>query len=259
MLRIAGPRDGNVAELRERIEQVTHYGVFHAGQQFTDALKLGARGPEMVVVPHGGFRMGSPEGEDAATDVERPVHDVRFARGFAMSRTEVTVDQFRDFIRASGYRPTATRRGQALVYEERSGNFVRRSGIDWQSAYDGSRADGSLPVVLRQCARCAGLCRVAGKQSGQRYRLPSEAEFEYALRAGGIADATHGATVHRPRERQSHGCTGHVTERTTLERCLPSYADGYWGPAPVGQFQRQCIRSSRSRRQCQRVGRGLLA
>ena len=236
MLRIAGPGDGNVAELRDRIEQVTHYGVFHVGQHFTDALKLGARSPEMVVVPHGVFSMGSPDGEDAAADVEHPVHDVHFARGFAMSRTEVTVDQFRDFIRASGYRPTATRRGQALVYDERSGNFVRHSGIDWQSAYDGSRADGSLPVVFVSARDAQAYVEWLASQSGQRYRLPSESEFEYALRAGRRGRYPWGDGSPPAGAGNLTGARDTSPSGRHWSDAFAGYADGFWGPAPVGRF-----------------------
>ena len=237
MLRIADPADAAVAELRQRIDQVTHYGQFRAGQHFTDGLKLGARSPEMVVVPHGGFRMGAAEDDDDAGDVEKPAHYVRFARGFAMSRTEVTVDQFRDFVRSSGYRPTATRRGQAMVYDERSGNFVRRGEVDWQSAYDGSRADGSLPVVFVSARDAQAYVDWLAAQSSQRYRLPSEAEFEYALRAGGNGRYPWGDAS--PPE----GAENIAGERDVSpggrhwSNAYPGYGDGFWGPAPVGHFR----------------------
>ncbi len=47
-----------VAQLRERIDLATHYGSFRPGQVFSDAMRDGGRGPQMVVVPHGGFQMG---------------------------------------------------------------------------------------------------------------------------------------------------------------------------------------------------------
>ena len=236
MLRIAGPSDVAVAELRDRIEQVTHYGVFHAGQHFTDALTLGARSPEMVVVPHGAFTMGSPDGDEAATDVERPAHPVSFARGFAMSRTEVTVDQFRDFVRATGYRPTATRRGQALAYDERSGNFVRRSGVDWQSAYDGSRATGSLPVVFVSARDAQAYVEWLASQSGQRYRLPSESEFEYALRAGRRGRYPWGDGSPPPGAGNLTGGRDASPVGRRWSDAFAGYADAFWGPAPVGRF-----------------------
>ncbi len=237
MLRIADPADGAVAELRQRIDQVTHYGQFRPGQHFTDGLKLGARSPEMVVVPHGGFRMGAADEDDDAGDVEKPAYYVRFARGFAMSRTEVTVDQFRDFIRASGYRPTATRRGQAMVYDERSGNFVRRGGVDWQSAYDGSPSDGSLPVVFVSSRDAQAYVDWLATQSGQRYRLPSEAEFEYALRAGGSGRYPWGNGSPPPGTENIAGEKDTSPGDRHWSNAYAGYGDGFWGPVPVGHFR----------------------
>ena len=105
--------------LRNRIDLAAHYGLYRPGQQFTDALAGGGRGPLMVVVPHGGFRMGAAPGEDGAGDAERPQHYVRFDRGFAMGRTDVTVGQFRRFIEATGHETRAQRRGFSTVYDER--------------------------------------------------------------------------------------------------------------------------------------------
>jgi formylglycine-generating enzyme required for sulfatase activity len=236
MLRIADPADGAVAELRQRIDQVTHYGQFRAGQHFTDGLKLGARSPEMVVVPHGGFRMGAAQDDDDAGDVEKPAHYVRFARGFAMSRTEVTVDQFRDFVRSSGYRPTATRRGQAMVYDERSGNFVRRRDVDWQSAYDGSRADGSLPVVFVSARDAQAYVDWLAGQSSQRYRLPSEAEYEYVLRAGGSGRYPWGDGPPPNAVENIAGGKDVSPGGRHWSNAEKGYGDGFWGPAPVGHF-----------------------
>jgi Uncharacterized conserved protein len=237
ILRIAEPGDPVAAELRQRIDLATHYGLFRPGQAFTDALALGARGPRMVVVPHGGFRMGAGEGEGGGTDSERPAHYVRFDRGFAMSLTEVTVDQFREFVRASGYTPTATRRGYSMVYEERNGNFVRRNGADWQSAYDGSPAGDQLPVLHVSARDADAYVAWLAKQSGARYRLPSEAEFEYALRAGGSGRYPWGDNAPPAK-------IGNVTGTKDTSRggrhwanAFEGHGDGYWGPAPVASFR----------------------
>src|SRR3546814_2097105 len=74
-------------------------GQFRPGQQFTDGLEHGARGPQMVVVPHGAYRMGAGADDTRADDIERPQHAIRFDRGFAMSITEVTVGDYRRFIK----------------------------------------------------------------------------------------------------------------------------------------------------------------
>ena len=120
VLRIAPPGDPVAADFRQRIELATHYGLFRPGQAFTDALGNGGRGPEMVVVPHGAFRMGADDNELGAVDAEKPAHYVRFDRGFAMARNAVTVGEFRRFVQATNYRPRATRRGHSIVYDERN-------------------------------------------------------------------------------------------------------------------------------------------
>lgn len=184
VLRIADPGDPVAGDLRRRLELATHYGSFRPGQVFTDGLKVGGRGPQMIVVPHGAFRMGAGDYEPGASDNERPAHYVRFARGFAMSISEVTVAEFRQFVEATKARPRATRRGHSVVYDERSGNFIRRSGVDWQSDYNGAQAAPNSPVMHVSIRDAEAYATWLSEQTGRHYHLPSEAEFEYALRAG---------------------------------------------------------------------------
>ncbi len=236
ILRIAEPGDAAAAELRERIDLSAHYGLFRPGQIFTDALGNGARGPEMVVVPHGAFRMGAGDGETDAGGSERPAHNVHFDRGFAMSRTEVTVGEFRRFVSAKNYRTTTARRGLSMVYEERSGNFVRRNGIDWQSGYDGAPAADNMPVMHVSARDAEAYAEWLGKQSGEHYRLPSEAEFEYALRAGGQARYPWGEGTPRAGAGNLTGAIDHSPEGRHWSNAFQGYGDGYWGPAPVAHF-----------------------
>ena len=235
ILRIAKPGDAAAAELVQRIDWATHYGWFRPGQSFTDALGFGARGPEMVVVPHGGFRMGAVDGE--GDDSEKPAHSVRFERGFAMSRNEVTVDQFGEFVHATGYRSTATRREHSLVYEERNGNFVLRSGVDWRSAYDGTRAGADLPVLHVSARDAEAYAAWLSKQSGQSYRLPSEAEFEYALRAGSRDRYPWGNGAPPAGAGNFTGARETSPGGRHWANAFRGYGDGYWGPAPVGSFR----------------------
>lgn len=235
ILRIAEPGDPVAADLRQRIDLATHYGLFRPGQTFTDPLKYGARGPEMVVVPHGGFRMGARD--DDASDSEKPAHYVRFDRGFAMARTEVTVDEFRQFVQASGYRPTASRRGYSMMYEERNGNFVRRSGVDWQSAYDGDRAGGELPVLHVSARDAEAYAAWLAAQSGQHYRLPSEAGFEYALRAGSSGVYPWGTGAPPSGAGNVTGARDTSPGGRHWANAFKGYGDGAWGPKPVAHFQ----------------------
>ncbi|MCW4453886.1 formylglycine-generating enzyme family protein [Flavobacterium sp. MXW15] len=236
-LRIARPGDPVVAQLRERIDLATHYGSFRPGQVFSDGLRDGGRGPQMIVVPHGGFQMGAASGEPGSSDAERPVHYVRFDRGFAMSITEVTVAEFERFVESANARPRATRRGHSVVYDERSGNFVRRSGVDWRSDYNGARAAPNSPVMHVSVRDAEAYAAWLSEQTGRHYRLPSEAEFEYALRAGstgrypwgddgtpppGAGNFTGGEDVSPSGRRWNNAFVG--------------YGDGFWGPAPVASF-----------------------
>lgn len=237
VLRIAEPGNRVAADFRQRIDLATYYGLFRPGQVFTDALHYGGRGPEMVVVPHGGFLMGAADDEAGAADAEKPAHYVRFDRGFAMARHPVTVGEFRRFVQATQYRPRATRRGHSIVYDERSGNFVRRSGVDWQSDYAGDPASDDMPVLHVSVYDAEAYAEWLAGQTGRGYRLPSEAEYEYALRAGqqgrypwgnaqpprGVANLTGG------NDRSPSG--------RSWNNAFIGYGDGYWGPAPVGRFR----------------------
>ena len=234
VLRIADPGDAAAADLRERIEMAAHYGLFRPGQAFTDALRDGARGPQMVVVPHGGFRMGAKENEEGASKAERPSHYVRFERGFAMSRNEVTVAEFRRFMSATGHRARAARRGHSIVYDERSGNFVRRSGVDWRSDYVGNPAVDNLPVLHVSARDAEAYTEWLSQQSGHRYRLPSEAEFEYAVRAGDDDALPWGSAGPPPASENLTGSLDRSPSGRNWSNAFQGYGDGHWGPAPVG-------------------------
>lgn len=235
--RVARPGDRTVALLRERIELVTHYGSFRPGQVFSDALADGSRGPQMVVVPHGSFQMGATEGEIGSADAERPQHLVSFERGFAMSITEVTVADFRRFVEAAKARPRATRRGHSIVYDERSGNFIRRSGVDWQSDYNGAKAAPNSPVMHVSVRDAEAYAAWLSDQTGRYYRLPSESEFEYALRAGSQGRYPWGRSMTPPEN--AGNFTGSLDVSPSgrhWNNAFVGYGDGFWGTAPVAMF-----------------------
>lgn len=237
ILRIAPT--GNVpaaSDLRQRIELASRYGLFRPGQVFTDALESAARGPEMVVVPHGGFRMGAKDSDAAAPKAEKPQHYVRFDRGFAMSRNEITVGHFRRFMLATGHRARAARRGFSTVYDERSGNFVRRSGVDWRSDHAGRPAADDMPVLHIDARDAEAYTEWLSKQTGQHYRLPHEAEFEYALRAGREGRYPWGEGLPRNRSGNFTGAGDRSQSGREWSNAFSPYRDGYWGPAPVGTF-----------------------
>lgn len=236
LLRIAPAGDPSAAELRERIELATHYGLFRPGQVFTDAMNQGGRGPQMVVIPHGAFRMGAEANEAGSTDAERPLRNIRFERGLAVSRYEITVGEFRRFMNASKHRARASRRGYSIAYDERSGNLVRRGGVDWRSDYAGQPAADNLPVVHVSAKDANAYVEWLSGMTGQRYRLPSEAEYEYALRAGTQGAYPWGAGAPPARAGNLTGALDVSPSGRRWRNAFSGYGDGAWGPAPVGSY-----------------------
>ena len=88
---VNGPPD-NAAHSPARVE----------GEVFRDALKDGGQGPEMVVLPTGGFRMGSPSGETGHRSYQGPVRTVNISKRIAMGRYEVTFADYDRFMLATG-------------------------------------------------------------------------------------------------------------------------------------------------------------
>ncbi|WP_251044652.1 MULTISPECIES: formylglycine-generating enzyme family protein [unclassified Lysobacter] len=236
LLRIAPTGDPAAAELRERIELATHYGLFRPGQVFTDAMNLGGRGPAMVVIPHGAFRMGADVSEADSSDAERPLRNIRFDRGLAMSRYEITVGEFRRFMNSTKHRARATRRGYSIAYDERSGNLVRRGGVDWNSDYAGQPAADNLPVVHVSAKDAAAYVEWLSAITGQRYRLPSEAEYEYALRAGSQGRYPWGDGAPPAKIGNLTGSLDASPSGRRWRNAFQGYGDGAWGPAPVGSY-----------------------
>lgn len=234
---IADPGDPVANDLRERIDRTVHYGDFRPGQVFTDALEGGARGPQVIVLPHGGFMMGALPGDEDAADNERPRHGVRFERGFAMGVREVSVGEFRRFVDATGYQSRAVRRGFSMAYDERTGNFLRRSNVDWRSDYVGRPAGDTMPVLHVSAKDAQAYVDWLSAQSGHRYRLPSEAEFEYAFRNGSSERFPWGEGTPPEGTGNMTGALDRSPSGRSWGNAFPRYADGYWGPAPVGAFR----------------------
>ena len=124
-------------------------------ERIRDPLRDGGEGPEMVVVPAGCFQMGSPASETGRDDDE-PQHRVCLSRAFGIGTTEVTFADYDRFARATGRE----------LPNDRGWGRDRRPviNVSWQDAT--AYADW------------------LSDQTGAEYRLPSEAEWEYAARAG---------------------------------------------------------------------------
>ncbi len=233
-----GQDESRIQRLRNSLEDARMYGSFEPGQTFQDEMPdLGLQAPEMVVIPAGSFMMGSPEGEADRSSNEGPRHRVSFERGFALSRTELTVGEFAEFVRDTGYETDAERAGQSRIYEPRSGRMQMRDGVTWRDDYVGQTADDDLPVIHVSWNDASAYVEWLSEQTDRSFRLPSEAEYEYALRAGTQTPYWWGEGS--PDE-VVENLTGDGDSSPTNARwnvAFRRYSDGFWGPAPVGSFQ----------------------
>ena len=137
---------------------------------------------EMVSIPGGTFRMGDLSGEGG--DDERPVHSVT-VRPFWLGKYEVTVGRFRHFVQASGYRTDAERNagGKKGCYTfTTDDDWVWKPGRSWRNP--GYAIDDNQPVACVSWNDAQAFIVWLKAATGVSYRLPSEAEWEYAARAG---------------------------------------------------------------------------
>jgi formylglycine-generating enzyme required for sulfatase activity len=134
----------------------------------------------LMLVEGGVFTMGHNPGEAD----EKPYHNV-VVKDFYMSKYEVTVAQFRKFIRASRHITSAQKNGYAFV---RNGDWERREGVSWDyDEYGVLRTSGnedSLPVMYVSWVDAVKYCEWLSRETGKTYRLPTEAEWEYAAQGG---------------------------------------------------------------------------
>ncbi|HJR32741.1 MAG TPA: SUMF1/EgtB/PvdO family nonheme iron enzyme, partial [Pseudomonas sp.] len=125
--------------------------------------------PEMVVLPAGTFTMGTPEGEVGREPDEGPMHEVTFEKPFAMSRYQITAGEWAQYMKETGVTlPDGdTRPGRACT-----------------------NGKPSYPQGPRQPAVCMNFAEVTAyvawlsRKTGQHYHIVSEAQREYAARAG---------------------------------------------------------------------------
>ena len=158
------------------------------GDTFSDELRDGERGPEMVVIPAGSFRMGCMSDQECDDD-EKPVHTVTISQPFAVSKFEVTFEDYDLFTYPNKVADAGWGRGRCPVID-----------VSWNNAKE--------------------YVAWLSTQTGQTYRLLTEAEWEYAARAGSVTKYSWGNDIGQNRA-NCDGC-GSQWDKTKT--------------APVGSF-----------------------
>ncbi len=231
-----------VREMESKIVNVRLYGGLAPGERFADKLSNGNDGPRLVVIPVGRFMMGSPESEAGRDANEGPQREIVFERGFALARNEITVAEFRAFIEATQHVTDAERSGASAAYEEKTGRMIKMRRVTWRRSYTGKRARDGDPVVHVSHDDAAAYVAWLSKASGKRYRLPSEAEFEYALRAGTATRYAWGDGDPAGVVGNFAGAADQSAQGRRWTQGFANYDDGFWGPAPVRSFLANAFR-----------------
>ena len=188
-------------------------------------------GPEMVVIEGGHFRMGSRDGDSD----EKPVHKVA-VQPFALSRCEVTVAEFSVFVLDTGYVARADS-GNCRAVNEAGTTFVDRVNASWRNPrYPEVAQVAAMPVVCVSYDDALAYTQWLSARTGLPYRLPTEAEWEYAAR-GGTTTARHWEVD--PRASQcdfANGADQDAKSRFTKRKSVEC-ADGHVVSAPVGTYR----------------------
>lgn len=134
---------------------------YQAFATFQDTLDVGGKGPELVVIPAGQFNMGANTPQTQSYPTENPTHTVTISRPFAIGKFEVTFREYDKFVDATGYE--------------------KPSDLGWGTKYWGREKTPVFNVSWHDARR---YLEWLSSQTGARYRLPTEAEWEYSARAG---------------------------------------------------------------------------
>ena len=166
--------------------------------------------PAMVLIPAGTFVMGSPAREIDRDNYREISHTVEL-NVFYLSPKELSVGEFRRFVEETGHVTTAESDEGAFAYNEARGEWEFRAGVNWKNP--GFRQTDDHPVVCVSWFDAVHYCNwlsekeglasayivsnrnVKWNKSANGYRLPTEAEWEYACRAGTTTPFATGARI----------------------------------------------------------------
>lgn len=136
-------------------------------------------GMKFVYLPPGTFKMGSPAHEPGRKHYE-VLHSVVLEKGFYLQTTPVTVAHWRAFARATGHITRAQRKGGAFVL--RDGHWLQEEGRYWETAVEDQTEEH--PVTCISWDEAQDFARWLTLREALAYRPPTEAQWEYACRAG---------------------------------------------------------------------------
>ena len=197
-----------------------------AGERFADCPTC----PQLTVIPAGSFKMGSPYSERDRLKTEGPVHSVTIPYKFAIGTYEVTRREYADFVKATGHKVASS---CAAETAEHKGEWIDTPGLTFRKP--GFGQTGDHPVVCVSWKDAKAYTNWLTETTGKTYRLASEAEWEYAARAGSKSTRHFGRTY---RNGCSYANGADRTAKNVREHWITaSCNDGHLATASVGTFK----------------------
>jgi sulfatase modifying factor 1 len=209
-------------------------------------------GMKLTLIPAGEFKMGSSESaEEAAAFVkkkynlsrltpdsfkkEHPQHRVRITKPFYLGTCHVTRGQFRQFVEDSGYKTDAEKGDNpgAWGWDPEKNEFGFHKDYSWRKV--GFKQTDEHPVVSVSWNDAVAFCKWLSGKEGKTYRLPTEAEWECACRAGTKTRYCFGDD---PEGLDTAGNTADKMAKTKLpDWTWRKASDSFQFTAPVGSFK----------------------
>ncbi len=199
-------------------------------------------GMRLALVPAGIFTMGSEETPEELKKVfqipkylsldDAPQHKIRISKPFYLGVHEVTVGQFKKFAQETSYQSTAETTGKG-AYSVDTNGWVQKAEYNWRNP--GFVQTDDHPVICVSWNDASAFCAWLSKKENKKYRLPTEAEWEYSCRAGTTTRFYCG------NDPEGLAKFENVADRSlkTKVTWTPTIAsdDGYVATSPVGKFK----------------------
>jgi formylglycine-generating enzyme required for sulfatase activity len=197
------------------VSKTSRAGDYRAGETFKDCAVC----PEMLVIPAGEFTMGSPSSEEGRFENEGPQHRVTIGKELAVGKYEITVGEFSQFVADTGYV------AKTSCHYWNGSKWGSGTHYSWEDP--GFQQTSSEPAVCITWSDAKAYVDWLADKTGKGYRLMSEAEWEYAARAGATSPRPWGTDL-------SHNDANFGEEQC----CQPSVQGRDQGKytAPAGSF-----------------------
>jgi formylglycine-generating enzyme required for sulfatase activity len=200
-----------------------------------DTLADGSPGPELVRIRAGRVDVARSPREAARAVAAGSPAGSGVARDFALGRFEVTTEQYRRFVESTGYVTVAEKTGGCATARG------RRDGASWRDPGFRHSPGGRHPVVCVAWQDAVAYTDWLSEQTGARYRLPSEVEWEHAARAGTVGPRFWGDEPADACRHANVGDAARAARGGPIAGTPHPCSDGAPGPAPTGRFDANAL------------------